>query len=179
MITPTRYESAKFEDVPENIQEKILKITKTRKGMYIHGTVGCGKTHMMYAIGKGVIEKRVLEHVRAYNSTDMLRQMREDFNRTDKYDNHDLFKDLLEFRGLLMIDDIGAEKLSDWVLETFYLLVNNRYEQVLPTIFTSNFNLKDLSERIGDRTVSRIVESCDVFELKGKDRRIEKHSKIT
>lgn len=178
MILPKRYESVLIADVPEKIAERVRSIRDHRKGLYIHGSVGSGKTHLMYAIGKMAEDEKIVTKVRAYNSTDMLRQMREDFGRTDKYDQHDLFKELLEFRGLLMIDDIGAEKLSDWVLETFYLLVNKRYEEVLPTIFTSNLPLKDLAEKIGDRTVSRIVESCEVFPLEGADKRLKNHKKI-
>lgn len=179
MKTPARYENVQWKDVPKKLQEHILKIKEHRRGLYIHGTVGSGKTHLMYAIGKGVEESEVVNlRARAYSCTDLLRQIREDFNQTDPYSRKHTLEDLLEFRGLLMIDDIGSEKLSEWVLETFYTIVNKRYEEMLPTVFTSNLELHELAERIGDRTVSRIVESCDVFEVTGDDRRLKKHNKI-
>ena len=178
MIIPLRYVDVSEKDIPEKIKKIVLNLKKDRRGLYIHGSVGTGKTHLIYAIAQMVREKEIVGKVRVYNSSDMLRQMRDAFNKSDPYDNADLFKELLEFRGLLIIDDIGAEKLSDWVLETFYLLVNKRYEEVMPTIFTSNLPLKDLAEKIGDRTVSRIVESCDIFEIKGEDKRIKKHKKV-
>lgn len=178
MILPTRYKEVKQSDIPKKIQEFIKTIHTHKKGLYIHGSVGSGKTHLMYAIGKMVEDLKIVDRVWIFNSTDLLRQIREDFNPSDKYENKHLFQKLLEFRGLLMIDDIGSEKLSDWVLETFYLIINKRYEEVLPTIFTSNLMIKDLAEKIGDRSTSRIIESCDILQISGDDRRIKKYKKI-
>ncbi len=180
MKTTPRYEGVKWEDVPKKLQAYVLKIRESRRGLYIHGSVGSGKTHIMYAIGKHIEEAPSFGglRVRAYNCTDLLRDIRNDFSSVDPYSKKHILESLLEFKGLLMIDDIGSEKLSDWVLETFYSIVNKRYEEVLPTIFTSNLPLSELAERIGDRTVSRMVESCDVFEVSGEDRRLKKHNKI-
>jgi len=181
MKTTPRYENAKWEDVPKKLQAHISKIQQTRKGLYIHGSVGSGKTHIIYAIGKHLESPKDLNnriHVRVYNCTDLLREIRNDFACTDPYSKKHILESVLEFRGLLILDDIGSEKLSDWVLETFYSIVNKRYEDMIPTIFTSNLPLSELAERIGDRTVSRMVESCDVFELSGEDRRLKKHNKI-
>lgn len=180
---PLRYKNAKWEDVPENIRALAEKMRETRKGIFIHGGVGTGKTHIAYAIGDrmentgpaiteteaGVRVRPV--RVKVHNTTELLRDIREDFDRHHEAKTHTL-TNLMEFNGLLILDDIGAEKLSEWVQETFYLLVNRRYEDMLPTIFTSNFNLEELAVRIGDRIVSRIAEMTDVVELRGRDRRV-------
>ena len=79
---------------------------------------------------------------------------------------------IMDFKGLLFIDDIGAEKMTEWVAETFYLILNYRYNEMLPTIFTSNLSPSELAERIGDRIVSRIIGSSDVIKLDGEDRRL-------
>ena len=110
------------------------------------------------------------------NSTEMLREIKSSFDVKNK--KYDPLEDTLNFKGLYILDDVGAEKLSEWVQETFYLIINKRYEEMRPTIITSNFNINDLAQRIGDRTVSRIVEMCDIVELKGKDKRMEKTNKI-
>lgn len=180
MKIPERYKEVKTEDIPEKLLPFIAKMRESRRGIYIHGTVGSGKTHLMYAIGKHIEDDTPLGgiRVRAYNTTELLQDIRNDFNSSDPYSRKHTLADLLEFRGLLLLDDIGSEKLSDWVMETFYSIVNRRYEDCLPTIFTSNLPLSELAERIGDRTVSRVVESCDVFELSGNDRRLKKHNKI-
>lgn len=180
MTIPERYKDVKASDIPKKLQEYVSKMRETRRGLYIHGSVGSGKTHLMYAIGKQIDEGTVLGglRVRAYNCTELLQDIRHDFSATDPYSRKHTLEGLLDFKGLLMIDDIGSEKLSDWVLETFYSIVNKRYELMLPTVFTSNLALSELAERLGDRTVSRLVESCDVFEVSGEDRRLKKHHKI-
>ena len=180
MIIPERYKDVKQSDIPKKLLEYVSKMRDTRRGLYIHGSVGSGKTHLMYAIAKIIDDKVTLGGllVRAYNCAELLQDIRNDFHSVDSYSRKHTLESLLEFKGLLMLDDIGSEKLSDWVLETFYSIVNRRYEDCLPTVFTSNLELSELAERIGDRTVSRVVESCDVFEVSGEDRRLKKHNKI-
>ena len=74
---------------------------------------------------------------------------------------------------LLHLDDLGAEKQTDWVLEQLYSLVNERYEQERPIIVTTNLGFEHLEQQIGERTVSRLVEICgDPLPLFGEDRRI-------
>ena len=68
----------------------------------------------------------------------------------------------------------GSEKITEWVLETFYLLINKKYNERIPLVITSNFKLMNLATQLNDRIVSRIVEMCDVVELTGEDRRLIK-----
>ena len=66
---------------------------------------------------------------------------------------------------LLVLDDLGAEKVSDWVLQVLYLIINRRYENLKKTIITSNFSLKNLAARLGDdRIPSRIERMCQIEE---------------
>jgi DNA replication protein DnaC len=76
---------------------------------------------------------------------------------------------------LVMIDDLGAAKHSDWVEENTYRLVNGRYEDARPSIFTSNLPLPLLKEAIGDRIASRLAEMCTRVILDGPDRRRARH----
>ena len=74
---------------------------------------------------------------------------------------------------LLHIDDLGAEKRTDWVLEQLYALINERYESQRSILVTTNLDEAALEEQIGARTVSRLVEICgDPLPLFGEDRRI-------
>lgn len=61
----------------------------------------------------------------------------------------------------LIIDDLGASKISDWVISILYLIVNRRYEDLKVTIFTSNLSLQSLLETDCVRVASRIKEMCD------------------
>jgi DNA replication protein DnaC len=77
-----------------------------------------------------------------------------------------------------VLDDLGAEKTSDWVEETLNLIVNTRYNERRATIFTSNFEEKEdrtdpesLLARVGFRMHSRLYEMCDFVEFEGADYR--------
>lgn len=79
---------------------------------------------------------------------------------------------------LLHIDDLGAEKRSDWVLEQLYALVNERYETQRSVLITTNLPHEELEEQIGPRTVSRLTEICDEVAVFGDDRRYGKYRKV-
>ncbi|TSC64535.1 MAG: DNA replication protein DnaC [Microgenomates group bacterium Gr01-1014_93] len=76
------------------------------------------------------------------------------------------------FQGTVIIDDLGVEKNSEWVSETLYTIINERYENELPTILISNLSLQELSGKIDDRIVSRIAEMCTIKKIEGEDRRL-------
>lgn len=168
---PIRYKEARYEDVPENIREKFTSIIKTRRGIYIFGDVGTGKTHIAYSLHSS--QYPVAYCSRFWNTTELLHEIRADFAR-DINDKRRTEEELMSLNRLLFLDDVGAEKITDWVMETFYLIINKRYNDMLPIIFTSNYSIKELVERIGDRIASRIVETCDIIELKGVDRRLKR-----
>jgi DNA replication protein DnaC len=73
---------------------------------------------------------------------------------------------------LLVIDDVGSEKISDWSRQMFYVLIDRRYRNKKQTIITSNLNLKQISELIDDRISSRIVGMGKVVEFFGEDYRL-------
>jgi hypothetical protein len=77
---------------------------------------------------------------------------------------------------LLILDDLGAERLTDWVEETMNVIVNSRYNAKLPTIFTSNYedipgseDMSSLLVRVGFRLHSRLREMCEFPEYDGPD----------
>ncbi|GHG97347.1 ATP-binding protein [Amycolatopsis roodepoortensis] len=72
---------------------------------------------------------------------------------------------------LLMVDDLGAAKTSEWVEEVNYRLINHRYNHELPTLFTSNVPPRELGAVLGERVTSRLTEMCRMVVLKGPDRR--------
>lgn len=145
---------------------KIEDLLKNKIGLYLYGNCGTGKTYSLYAIYKNFRLNKI--KCRIENTVELLRLFKKDFN--DKYSNN--FEEYLEYTGVLFIDDIGAEKNSEFVDETLYHLINTRYEKMLPTFFTSNLSLKELAEKNGDRLVSRIAGMCEILKLEGKDKRI-------
>lgn len=168
--TPERYANAEYAHVPERVRELIKEMRSNKKGIYLYGDVGTGKTHIAYAI-KNKWEAVTGEYVEFWNTTELLQEIKDDFDR-DAYSRTHTLERLMDSKKLLILDDIGVEKPSEWALERFYLLINRRYNEMRPIIFTSNFSLAELSDRIGERTVSRIAELCTPIKLTGTDRRI-------
>jgi DNA replication protein DnaC len=168
---PARYEKSKWEDVPDVIRETAEAMAESRKGLFIHGAVGTGKTHIAYGIAKHVYED-MRKKVMVVNSAELLGKIRSSFNNRFEGDYLD---DILTFKGLLVIDDLGSERLTDtgFVEEQFYLIINRKYNDMLPVVFTSNFDVSQLSERLGERVASRLVEMCEIIELGGDDKRMK------
>lgn len=85
--------------------------------------------------------------------------------------------DLYSNARLLVLDDIGAEMATDWAYLTLYLIVDNRYNEMLPTIFTSNLSMETLARRFMDeRLASRIIEMCGkdgIRKMEGRNYRRE------
>lgn len=156
----------------ENCDKKIIDWVISKKdmgkmGLYIYGGAGTGKTHTLYAIARN--SKLNKYKTKIANTVELISAMRRD--SVNKYEER-VFESFYEYDGILFLDDIGAEKNSEFVEETLYQIINYRYENCLPTIFTSNLSLKELSEKNGDRLASRIAGMCTVIELNGEDKRL-------
>ena len=67
---------------------------------------------------------------------------------------------------LLVLDDLAAEKVSDYSVSTLYIILNRRGEQDKPTIITSNLSIKEIAETMGDRIANRLVRYGKVVTLK-------------
>lgn len=163
---PLRFANSDFSKLPKDVREKIEKVKETRRGLYIWGPVGTGKTYAAYAILKKLGDMGIRGNL--HTSPELMDMLRDDYGHKDTYN----LERLLDNRGVLIIDDLGAEKASDWVTETLHKIVDKRYREVLPTIITSNFDLGELAGRVGDRIPSRLAEMCDLIRLEGEDRRL-------
>ena len=139
------------------------------KGLWIQGDVGTGKTTLAMLVSKAALEAG--RSVAIYSLPRLLNLLRESM---DTESGMLTFMDRLTAVDLLHIDDLGAENQTDWVLEQLYSIVNARYEAERAIVATTNLMPDELSERLGPRTVSRLVEICgDLLPLFGDDRRRE------
>ena len=130
------------------------------KGLLMSGPVGCGKSHLAVAILRGVIEKGYSGLY--YNSPDLLRDIRATFDNASDLREEDLLEEVTT-TDLLVFDDVGAENSTPFVLDRFYLVINERYEGCKPIIVTTNLTLEECEARLGKRIVSRMLEMCESF----------------
>ena len=128
-----------------------------------------------------MLRKVILDHGARglfYDVRDLLRVIRSTYNPVVRTAEMDILRPVMEAE-LLVLDDLGAEKPSEWVEETVNLIVNTRYNERRPTIFTTNYEdlpdeaeLDSLKVRVGFRLHSRLHEMCEFLEYDGGDYRM-------
>ena len=153
-------------------------------GLYIHGDSGVGKTATAYCMFHYLRSQGYKPaFVRSYEISNAIKAcsgpMPFQVARGEAFDSNDMtepinrwieadkfIEDLKFFRGILFIDDIGAEKLDENILEKYYEIIDTRYGNNCPTIYTSNFSLTELGDVFYKRICSRINRTCGLVELK-------------
>jgi DNA replication protein DnaC len=150
------------------IDELDLRLEQGR-GLWFFGDTGTGKTTLAMLISKAALEAG--RTVAIYSLPKLLARIRRTYDSEPGGDSYLSFFERLTSVDLLHIDDLGAEKRSDWVLEQLYALVNERYEAQRSMLITTNLPHPELEEQIGSRTVSRLTQICDEVEVRGDDRR--------
>jgi DNA replication protein DnaC len=140
------------------------------RGLWLMGDVGTGKTTLAMIVSKAAVEAG--RTVAVYSLPRLLARIRRTYDAEAGEDSYLEFFRRLTSVDLLHIDDLGAEKSSDWVLEQLYAIVDERYEAERAMVVTTNLDQSSLEEQIGPRTVSRLVEICgDPLPLFGEDLR--------
>jgi DNA replication protein DnaC len=145
------------------------------KGLLFHGDNGVGKTHLAVALMKEAIRRKGARAI-FFETRDLLKLVRDTYNNHVEATELDVLRPGLEAE-LLVLDDIGAEKKSEWVEETLGLVVNTRYSERRVTVFTTNLGDSDNTEpnsvalQLGLRIRSRLKEMCDWVRIDGPDTR--------
>jgi DNA replication protein DnaC len=181
---PRRYQGVSFDrpplsDIARTAPDQIQSVRRyvraieqnldAGKGLWIQGDVGTGKTTLAMLVSKMALDAG--RSVAIYSLPRLLNLLRESMNSDEGMLD---FMDRLTAVDLLHLDDLGAENQTDWVLEQLYSIVNARYEAERAIVATTNLMPDELSERLGSRTVSRLVEICgDLIPLFGEDKRRE------
>jgi DNA replication protein DnaC len=146
------------------------------RGLFLVGHPGVGKTHLAVAVLKHCIREKGARGV-FYDTRELLKLIRSTYNPLVQTAEMDVLRPVMH-ADLLVLDDLGAEKTSEWVEETLNLIVNTRYNERRVTLFTSNYEIKEditdpdsLAVRVGFRMWSRLHEMCEFIKLDGVDYR--------
>lgn len=184
---PRRYQHCTFDNFLTYANETLERGVATARrlaadfplvdrGLFLLGPPGVGKTHLCVAVLRQAV-LRTKARALFYDTRELLRLIRQTYDPVVQATESDVLRPVLQ-ADLLVLDDLGAEKTSEWVEETLNLIVNHRYSERRVTLFTSNYDDKpdhgdpdSLLFRIGIRMRSRLHEMCEFLHLDGADYR--------
>ena len=155
-------------------------------GLLIIGTIGTGKTHLAVGIMKELVLQKGVPCL-FYDYRELLKQIQNSYNATVQTTELDVLRPVFE-ASVLVLDELGAVKPTEWVWDTVSLILNTRYNENRVTIITTNFEdrapagmngsgsavqaamrSETLGDRIGERMRSRLHEMCRVIKMEGED----------
>jgi DNA replication protein DnaC len=160
--------AARAAEKVENYIKSWEENRESGRGLYFCGGVGTGKTHLAVAVMNELMQRKRVPSL-FVTVPEFLDNLREAYMIPGR--DLDEWMEAVKNADLLVLDDLGAEKPNPWVRERLFVVVNHRYREALPTLFTSNIGPKDLASQLGERTASRIIAMCEWISLEGEDYR--------
>lgn len=153
--------------------------SETGDGIFFVGSCGTGKTHLAVAITLDLINRGI--HVICKTLIDLLGEVKKTFDDDTGIKEHQILN-LYKSVDLLVINDLGKELPTEWMLTTLYSIIDKRYENCKPVIVTTNYNDDELVRRLSQRSireggdaktaesiVSRLYEMCFTVEMRWED----------
>lgn len=161
----------------EYIKDFDLITRSERNGLFICGECGVGKSHIAFATANELIKKG--NSVIAMTMIDLLLKIKSSYGYGVDNGSEERILKVYEDCSLLIIDDLGKEKPTDWVLQMIYSIVDRRYNALKPIIVTTNFTASELIKRFGDSSignaiVDRLFETCQYVPIGGESYRKRK-----
>ena len=182
---PKRFRGVSFDRKPvADLDPMVLRIVRTYveqiednleqgQGLWFAGDVGTGKTSLAMLVSDAA--ERRGHSVAIYPVTRLLAEIKDTYDREGRTERSymSLFRRLTQV-DLLQLDDLGAEKRTEWVLEQLYAIVNERWQDQRAIVVTTNTtDMGALREELGTRTVSRLTEICgEPIPIMGPDLRV-------
>src|SRR4051812_19000859 len=161
-------------------------LDRDSNGLLIIGSIGVGKTHLAVGIIKELILSKGIACL-FYDYRELLKQIQNSYNESVKATELDVLRPVFDTE-VLVLDELGAVKPTEWVWDTVSLILNTRYNDNRTTIITTNFDdqpaagmsgsisparaasrAETLGDRIGERMRSRLHEMCRIITLDGSD----------
>ena len=152
-------------EIAKKYAEDWDKFKNDGTGLIFIGQFGTGKTHLAFAIANYLLNQGV--PVVFETLINLMEKLKLGYEKDTNLGYYEIIKLYCEC-DLLIIDDLGKEKLSEWVLEKLFQIINSRYENMLPILITTNYNEKEIIKRLSynndgiaaQSLVSRLNEVC-------------------
>jgi DNA replication protein DnaC len=171
-------------------------VTTEGRGLLLSGSVGVGKTHLAVGILQALILEKGVQGLFC-DYRELLKRIQESYNPRVLTTELQILAPVFEAE-VLVLDELGAQKPTDWVWDTVALILNSRYNDKRTTLITTNYpnasaasartegqrqrstaaqnaekamREETLGDRIGDRMWSRLGEMCVEIEMRGEDLR--------
>lgn len=200
---PDRFRDVHFDNFDSQMNSNLEKAKRTcieycenfntkleQNSLLLMGPPGLGKTHLAVSILKRICNERLIR-ARFFDFREILGSIRLSY-ANNRYGEDEKIFDEMKKCDLLVIDELGSEQITDWVMEVFHRVILPRYNQCLPTVFTTNYldsmylkssntkrintldalleNINEtLEERIGHRLTSKLREMCQIVFFQGND----------
>lgn len=140
-----------------------------KRSVLLYGSFGTGKTWLAIQLLRAVVERFTWDALFITTPT-LLDRIRETYSGRPGDSEAEVLQLVKDVR-LLVLDDLGAERVTDWVSEKLFTIINHRHDHRLATIFTSNLSPEQLAEHLGERAAWRIVEMADCVRIDGPNLR--------
>lgn len=154
------------------LENKTSLAVKHAPGLFLHGTVGSGKTHLIAAILNSFIDWKIQLQESGHSSPVTAFWISMSFYIESLRESPKLRQRAFD-AGVLFIDDFGTKDATPWVMDQIYQLIEHRSSRRLQTFITSNVSLEDIRAKYDERVESRIKGLCIPVQIKGQDRRPE------
>jgi DNA replication protein DnaC len=168
---PPRFKAASLSQFPDATVRACRDAIASGSGLLVHGGVGTGKTHLAVAMLYELVSKYDHSEMQFVPVPDLLDAIRATYN--GKEPDGDILKRAQEV-SVLVLDDFGTDRVTDWAREKVYQIINHRYNYELTTIITTNLSPSKLAAHVGDRIASRLMEMCRTVKVEGEDRRAKR-----
>ncbi|MFW5988291.1 MAG: ATP-binding protein [bacterium] len=190
------YDDSRLNFDKNNPFKKVKEYVKTFKDrqkngdwLILSGGYGLGKTHLAIAAGKEILKYYALEYAKEnrwhlsynsistkiifINSSELIQEIRDSYD-SDRINEREIMNKF-QTVPLLILDDLGTEKASDWQHEKMYIILNHRYNNMKTTIITTNLGTTELEDQVSERVVERMIEAAGngkyLWKLKGESYR--------